>query len=93
MDMKNLKKVTITLCSLIAFISPLADADVTTSNTFRIECESINYNEEVCQLPNIGIIDVNIRKLTQIGLVGKTYRGLTLQVQSMLIKDVGQNLR
>jgi hypothetical protein len=62
MDMKNLKKVTITLCSLIAFISPLTNADVTTPNTFRIECESINYNEEVCQLPNIGIIDVKHKK-------------------------------
>lgn len=55
MDMKNLKKVAITLCSLIVFISPLANADVITTNTFRIECESVEYTEEICQLPGSAI--------------------------------------
>jgi len=59
--MKNLKKVAITLCSLIAVFSPLANADITTSNTFRVECESINNYSETCNLPQ-GVVSVILKK-------------------------------
>lgn len=59
--MKNLKKIAISLTSLVMIFSPVANADTKTLSTFRVECESINYNDEICQLPE-GVVSIKRTK-------------------------------